>query len=67
MGLHSVTEIERAIAALSAQERAELYARLDAQTDALDKRIEADLNAGLFDAAIRRAIDDEANGRVRPL
>lgn len=68
MELRKIEEIERAISALTAQERQELYARLDeSYVQPVDERIESDLAAGRLDSAISRALDDERNGRSRPL
>ena len=67
--MSTLQEIERAIGALSPQEWEELRLWLD-QYDRLqpiDTRIQADLAAGRLDKAIERALDDEKNGRVRPL
>ena len=67
MGL-SVQEIERAIGALSAREIEELYVWLDQHyPHPVDVRAESDLAAGRLDSAIHRALDDDKNGRVRPL
>ena len=33
----------------------------------IDARIESDLAAGRLDSAIKRALDEEKNGRTRPL
>ena len=67
--MSTLQKIERAIGALSPQEWEELRLWLD-QYDRLqpiDTRIQADLAAGRLDKAIERALDDEKNGRVRPL
>lgn len=42
-------------------------AGLDEQAEIIDRRIQADLEAGHFDSGIRGAIQDEKNGRVRSL
>jgi hypothetical protein len=64
----TVQEIESAIAALTAGELAELYAWLDRHhPQSIDARIESDLAAGRMDHAIQRALDDEEDGRVKPL
>lgn len=68
MSLHTVEEIERAIGALSPRDVEELYAWLDRHCpNPVDTRIQSDLAAGRLDNAIGRALDDEQNGRVRPL
>jgi hypothetical protein len=68
MSLHTVQEIERAIGALTPEEREELYSWLEQHgPDTFDTRIESDLAAGRLDKAIERALDDEKNGRVQPL
>jgi hypothetical protein len=66
MGLSTVQEIERAIRALKPQELEELCSWLD-ENWPLDTRVQSDLSAGRLDKAIHRALDDENNGRVRPL
>lgn len=64
----TVKEIERAIQSLSPKEIEELYAWLDQHyTQPIDARLQSDLAAGRLDAAIDRALEDEKNGRVRPL
>jgi hypothetical protein len=68
MSLNTVQEIERAIAALTPQQLAELYAWLDQyDPQPIDARLQSDLAAGRLDNAIARALDDEKNGRVQPL
>jgi hypothetical protein len=68
MGLNTVQEIEHAIKALKPRELEELYSWLDENCpQPLDTRVQSDLTAGRLDQAIRRALDDERNGRVRPL
>jgi hypothetical protein len=68
VGLNNVQEIERAIDALTPQELGELFSWLDQHhPHPLDVRMASDLKAGRLDAAIQRALDDERNGRVRPL
>lgn len=68
MGLNKVREIECAIEGLTPQELGELYSWLDQHhPHPLDARISSDLEAGRLDAAIQRALDEERNGRVRPL
>jgi hypothetical protein len=68
MELNTVQEIEHAIAALTPQQLAELYAWLDQyDPQPIDVRIQSDLAEGRLDNAIARALDDEKNGRVQPL
>lgn len=68
MALHSVQEIERAIASLEPHELQELYSWLeDHAPQPIDTRIETDLAAGRLDGAIARALEDEREGRVRRL
>ncbi|HWE84852.1 MAG TPA: hypothetical protein VG267_07900 [Terracidiphilus sp.] len=68
MGLRKIEEIERAISGLTAQERQELYARLDqSYVQPIDLRIEGDFASGRLDAAMNRALDQEQNGSTRPL
>ena len=68
MGFDPVQEIERAIDELTPQQLAELYSWLEQHhPHPIDARIESDLAAGRLDKAIRRALDDEKNGRIRPL
>lgn len=66
--MNTVQEIERAINALTPEELSELYSWLDERyPQPIDSRVQSDLETGLLDKAIRRALDDEANGRVHPL
>jgi hypothetical protein len=68
MELSRIEEIERAISALTTQERLELYERLDqSYAQLIDARLGSDLAAGRLDAAISRAFEDDRNGRTRPL
>jgi hypothetical protein len=68
MSLHTVDEIERAIGTLNPGEVQELYTWLDRHCPhPIDARIQSDLEAGRLDGAIRRALDDEKSGRVKPL
>jgi hypothetical protein len=68
MSLNTVQEIQRAIEALTPPQLAELYAWLDQyDPQPIDARIQTDLAAGRLDNAIARALDDEKNGRIRPL
>lgn len=64
----TVQEIERAIDTLTPSQLEELYLWLDKhRPHPLDARIELDLAAGRLDGPIRRTLDDEKNGRTRPL
>ena len=66
--LSKLDQIERAIGQLTSEERIELYARLDhAFPDEFEDRLILDVNAGRFDALIQGAIEDEKQGRTRPL
>lgn len=66
--MNTLQEIERAITALTSEEVDELYVWLDQHyPQPLDARIESDLAAGRLDSAIHRALDDEKNGRTKPL
>lgn len=64
----TVQDIERAIDALTPPQLEELYVWLDEHhPQPFDARIESDLAAGRLDQAINRALEDEKNGRTRPL
>jgi hypothetical protein len=64
----TVKEIEHAIERLNPHEIEELYAWLDQHCpNPIDARLGADVVAGRLDDAIDRALDDEKEGRVRPL
>lgn len=68
MGINSVQDIERAIDLLTPSELQELYGWLDVHhPQPIDARIQSDLAAGRLDKVIRRALDDEKNGRTHPL
>ena len=68
MSLTTVHEIERAIAALTPQQLAELYAWLDQyDPQAIDARLKADLDAGRIDERITRALADHKAGNTKPL
>jgi hypothetical protein len=64
----TVKDINRAIETHTAGEIAELYAWLDVRYPRpMDARLSSDLSDGRLDAAIDRALEDEKNGRIRPL
>jgi hypothetical protein len=68
MILNTVQEIERAIDALTPDQREELYIWLDEhylQTG--DVQLKAAIDAGRFDDRIARAIADHKAGRTEPL
>lgn len=69
MGSSKVQEIERAIGALTQQELEELKVWLDeyAGPQPIDKQIHKDIVAGRLDKAVKRALEDEKQGRIRPL
>ena len=68
MVLSTIQEIERAIRALKPRELQELYSWLDENCpQPLDTRLQSDLTASRLDKVIRRALDDENNGRAQPL
>ena len=68
MSPKTLQEVERAIGALTAQEVQELYVWLEQHfPQPMDARLLSDLSAGRLDTAIQRALDDEKNGRLRPL
>ena len=68
MSRNTVRDIERAIGTLTQQEVAELYAWLDQHCpQPIDAQVQSDLAAGRLDTGIQRALDDEENGRIRPL
>jgi hypothetical protein len=68
MSVNTIKEIERAIGTLTPPEIEELYAWLDQNyPQPIDARVQSDLAAGHLDTAIQRALDEEKNGRVRPL
>lgn len=68
MAPSTIKDIERAIETLSPKEIEELHIWLDKQyPQAIDVHLPSDLAAGRLDAALDRALDDERNGRVRPL
>lgn len=66
--MHTVQEIERAIQTLTPHELEELYLWLDQHLpQSIDARLSSDIADGRLDEAIKRALDDEKNGRVRAL
>lgn len=68
MNLTTVREIEHAIAELTPEQLAELYAWLDQyDPQPIDARLQNDLAACRLDNAIARALDDEKHGRTEPL
>jgi hypothetical protein len=68
MALHTVREIEQAIAALEPHQLRELYTWLDQNApEPIDSHTEAALSAGRLDSAIARTLEDEKNRRVQPL
>ena len=69
MSARKLQEIEQAIGSLTQEELEELRLWLDeyAGPSALDRRIEADVSGGRLDEAVQQALDDEEQGRVRPL
>jgi hypothetical protein len=68
MSRNTVRDIERAIGTLTQQEISELYAWLDQNCpQPIDVQVQSDLAAGRLDTSIERALDDEENGRIRPL
>ena len=64
--MNTVSEIERAISALSPSELAELYAWMD-QNSPIDEQLKTDLDAGRFDRRIDRALADRVAGNTRSL
>jgi hypothetical protein len=69
MSKSKVEEIERVIGTLTQQELEELRLWLDeyAGPRPLDRRIAADVAAGRLDGAVEEALEDERQGRARPL
>jgi len=64
----AVQDIERAIDALTPQQREELYLWFDQHyPQPIDAQLEADLNAGRIDDRINRALADHKAGRTRSL
>ena len=64
--MNTVLEIERAIRALSPSELDELYAWMD-QNCPIDAQLKTDLDAGLIDGRIARALADHRAGNIQPL
>ncbi|MGH9609155.1 MAG: hypothetical protein ACRD34_05710 [Bryobacteraceae bacterium] len=68
MELTTVQEIERAINALTPQQRDELCEWLDEHhLQPIDVQLKADLEAGRIDDRINRAVADHKAARTRPL
>lgn len=68
MGSSNVDEITRAIATLAPGELNELYSWLELHCpQPIDSRIGSDLANGRLDAAMRRALNHEQDGRIRSL
>lgn len=68
MGLTTIHDIERAIDALTPEQREELYQWLDEHyLQPSDVQLKAAIDAGRFDDHIARAIADHKAGRTEPL
>jgi Spy/CpxP family protein refolding chaperone len=68
MGLATIQEIERAIDALTPEQREELYLWLDERyLQSSDVQLKAAVEAGRFDERINRALADHKAGRTEPL
>lgn len=69
MSAKKVQEIEQAIGSLSQEELEELRVWLDeyAGPRAIDRRIAGDLATGRLDSIVAEAIEDDEQGRSRPL
>ena len=68
MDLNTVQDIERAIDALTPEQREHLYPWLDERhLQQGDRQLKTAVDAGRFDNRIARAIDDDNDGRTRPL
>ena len=66
--MDTLHQIEQAIDTLPPEQMEELYLWLDQKYQRLvDASLKADLEAGLFDQTIQRALEDEAAGRITPL
>jgi hypothetical protein len=68
MNVNTIPDIERAIDALRPEELEDLHDWLDQRHPRrIDARLVSDLEAGRMDKAIRRALENAANGDLRPL
>jgi hypothetical protein len=68
MNLNTVQDIERAIDALTPEQREELCQWIDEHyPQQVDAQLKAGIEAGYFDERINRAIADHKAGRTRPL
>lgn len=68
MNLSTIEEIERAIAALTPEQREELCDWLDEQySQPGETKLRARIEAGQFDDRISRALADHKSGRTTPL
>jgi hypothetical protein len=68
MDLNRVQQIERAIDALTPQQREQLYLWFDEQyLQPSDIQLKAAIDAGCFDERIARAVADHQAGRTEPL
>ena len=68
MGLATIQEIERAIDALTPEQREELYLWLDERyLQSSGVQLKAAVEAGRFDERINRALADHKAGRTEPL
>jgi hypothetical protein len=68
MNLNTVQEIERAIDALTPDQREELYVWLDEHyLQSGDMQLKAAIDAGRFDDRIARALANHKAGRTEPL
>ncbi len=66
--MSTVQEIERAIAELAPPELRELYSWMDERlSDAVDVKMKADLDAGVFDGFMDDALAEEKTGTARSL
>jgi DNA-directed RNA polymerase specialized sigma24 family protein len=68
MDLNTVQQIERAIDALTPEQREQLYLWLDEHyLQPSDIQLKAAIDAGRFDERIARAVADHRAGRTEPL
>ena len=68
MNLNTVQEIERAIDALTPDQREQLYVWLDEHyLQSGEMQLKAAIDAGRFDDRIARALADHKAGRTEPL